>query len=202
MTGWTIVVPVKRLDEAKSRLAPASAGMPMAFLADLLAAAAGAELVIATAVVTSDPHVREFCEQRAVRTLAEGRRVGLNAAIGHALTQIGDAHSVAIITADLPCLTSSALDEVLGAAPRDRCSFVCDTPGIGTTTLLMPAGLRIQSRFGHRSRAAHREAGCVELAGTTPSFARMRRDVDTPVDLWDATRLGVGPATQQALSQS
>lgn len=201
-TGWTILIPVKRLDEAKSRLAPASEGMPLAFLEDLLDATARAQRVENTVVVTGDAQVRTFCLARAVTIIDEGDRAGLNAAIGRGLAALPDGSSVAILTGDLPCVTASALDEVLGTAPGDRCSFVCDAQGIGTTTLLMPIGLRMHPRFGHRSRAAHRQAGFSELTGTTPSLARLRRDVDTPVDLWDAARIGVGPATRRALSQT
>ncbi len=50
-------------------------------------------------------------------------------------------------------------------------------------------------RFGPRSRAAHAASGAVALeVGPVPG---LRRDVDTEVDLWDAGRLGLGPATAE-----
>ena len=54
-------------------------------------------------------------------------------------------------------------------------------------------------RFGHRSRAAHRRAGVVEL--TDAGLASLRRDVDTEVDLYDAQRLGLGQRSVLALGE-
>lgn len=199
-TGWTVLIPAKRLDEAKSRLAPLGDGMAMAFLADLLRAVQDARSVIATMVVSADPVVRDFCRDQQVPTLDEEARAGLNAAITTGIRTLPTDTPLAILTADLPCVTAEALDIVLGDVPPQACSFICDAQGIGTTTLLMPAGQRVAPAFGHRSRAAHRALGCNELVGTSPGYVRLRRDVDTPVDLWDAMRIGVGPATAAVLA--
>ena len=77
---------------------------------------------------------------------------------------------------------------------------MADAAGIGSTLLTARPGVELGPRFGERSRAAHRSSGAVELAASPGALAGLRRDVDTEVDLWDAVRLGVGPATTDALA--
>ena len=75
--------------------------------------------------------------------------------------------------------------------------FVPDAAGTGTTMLTAAAGTALDPRFGERSCAAHAASGAVRLSPA--DAAGLRRDVDTEVDLWDALRLGVGPATAAVL---
>ena len=58
--------------------------------------------------------------------------------------------------------------------------------------------------FGVKSRSTHVEFGHIDLALDAPADVRSllagaRRDVDTPADLWDALRIGVGHNTSEVL---
>ena len=64
----------------------------------------------------------------------------------------------------------------------------------------------LDPRFGVGSRAAHVQAGYIDLALDVPANVRTllagaRRDVDTPADLWDALRIGVGANTRAVLGR-
>ncbi len=102
------------------------------------------------------------------------------------------------LAGDLPALTSEVLSTALEAGPPGRW-FVSDSIGTGTT-MLVASDTRLSPAFGPHSRAAHRASGAAEL--DIAGIARLRRDVDTEVDLWDAIRLGVGPRTRHALSRA
>ncbi len=109
------------------------------------------------------------------------------------------------ILADTPCLTGAALDAVLAQARNYDVSFVADAAGTGSTMWCAQVpGAR--SFFGSHSRAHHRASGAIELGVTATSgdaflWTRARRDVDTEVDLWEAHRIGLGPATTRVYEQ-
>jgi 2-phospho-L-lactate guanylyltransferase len=72
--------------------------------------------------------------------------------------------------------------------------------------LLATDGRALNPHFGVKSRAAHVDAGYVDLALDEPGeirtlIAGARRDVDTPADLWDARRIGVGSHTAEVLGR-
>lgn len=200
---WTVVVPVKRLDRAKTRLSTRTSdervALALAFARDVVAAARACPLVTQVIAVTDD--------RRAARTLADdGAHVvpdrpdaGLNPALAYGASLADPATGVAAVSADLPALTPGQLALALSAAGAAgvRC-FVSDVAGTGTTLLCAPPGVALEPRFGARSRAAHAAGGARELA--LRGISGLRRDVDTEVDLWDAARLGVGTATATVLA--
>ena len=81
------------------------------------------------------------------------------------------------------------------AYPR---SFVGDRHGTGTSALIA-FGVALDPQFGPDSAQRHRHSGAIELTGAWPG---LRCDIDTPDDLLVARRLGVGPATAQAIGGS
>lgn len=214
--AWSAIVPVKGIDRAKSRLLPAAdparAELVSAFCRDVLTALAGSARIDEVIVVSDDATIWDLAASTGARAVPEGIALGLNAAahIGIAIAQPG--HAIGIFAADLPCLTSAAVDVVLERAAHHERSFVCDTAGTGTTMLFATDRQRCAPMFGERSRARHAASGCTELdEGTADAhsasdhvidaFRRARRDVDTTFDLWDAQRIGLGPATTQAINR-
>ncbi len=200
---WTALVPVKASAFAKSRLnrdPMTRAGLSAAFLADVLAALAQTPTIGEILVVTDDAelHMRVDSSVRIHRTNAKG----LNPELAEGLLLIGK-EPVAIVAADLPCLTSEALAAALGLAEQYDRSFVTDVQGLGTTMLLAKDAQECVPMFGRRSHARHAQAGFQEIqpdsTATAALMSRVRRDVDTALDLWDAVRIGVGPATARAL---
>ncbi|HEU5353541.1 MAG TPA: 2-phospho-L-lactate guanylyltransferase [Actinocrinis sp.] len=199
---WSVVIPVKRLPDAKSRLAPLSgvrrAELALAFASDTVAAATASPLVAAVFVVTSDQRVARRLGALGARIVPDDAPGGLNGAVeaGRIRALADDPRRrVAALTADLPGLLTEDLTEALAAAPAGR-AFVADAPGSGTTLLLSDAHGALGARFGVNSRYAHEASGALLLAGAGRS---LRRDVDTMEDLEDAVALGVGRHTAIAL---
>jgi 2-phospho-L-lactate guanylyltransferase len=73
--------------------------------------------------------------------------------------------------------------------------FVCDADGVGTTAVTAPDLDTFRPRFGHGSRTEHRDVGAAEIG--VEDIGSLRRDVDTPADLAEVLRLGIGPRTSQ-----
>ncbi len=197
---WSIVVPVKRPELAKTRLADAVGDLrprlARAFAADTVAAVLDCSAVATVVVVTDDDEAAVAARALGATVIADGPDAGLNAALRHGADEIRAAHPgapLAALAADLPALRADELGRVLDAAAHHGQSFVSDAAGIGTTLYAARRGSAFDPHFGGRSRASHRAAGAVELK--LDHIASIRRDIDTAVDLWDAARLGLGPRT-------
>ncbi|MGM1065375.1 2-phospho-L-lactate guanylyltransferase [Saccharothrix sp. Mg75] len=188
-----LVVPVKALDRAKSRIVGLDRPvLALAFALDTVTAALPA--VRRVVVVTSDRAV--VAELRALGVESVAGPEGLNAALrfGAGVLRAEDASSVVgALQADLPALRTAELAAALAAA-RGR-SFVPDRQGTGTTMLLSAPGGPLDPSFGAGSAAAHAASGAVPLVGPWPS---LRHDVDTAEDLGSAAALGLGARTAAA----
>lgn len=208
MTGVTAVVPVKRLETAKSRLAlpPAQRrDLALAFALDTVEALVGCEAVAAVVVVTADRDAGARLRRpgpHGVRVVPE-QGPGLVAAV-HAGIRAAAAWQprtgVLVVPADLPCLRPVDLVEVLRAPVGEGGAFVPDRSGTGTTLAhhpLGPYGVVAVPQYGPGSAARHAALGLRALADAP---VRARQDVDTLEDLHDAAVLGTGPATRAALS--
>ncbi|QUQ71412.1 2-phospho-L-lactate guanylyltransferase [Kutzneria sp. CA-103260] len=195
-----LVVPVKRLERAKSRLVGAADGgigdqrahadLVVALALDTITAAAGADGVGDVVVVTSDPMLTAVLRAEGIRCVPEAEP-GLNEAYRHGASMLG--RHVGALQADLPALRSAELAAAIAAADGKR-AFVPDRQGTGTTLLISAPGEPLDPRFGVGSAQAHRASGAVELIGDWPS---LRCDVDTEADLSIAAGLGLGPRTAQ-----
>ncbi|MET7963550.1 2-phospho-L-lactate guanylyltransferase [Micromonospora zamorensis] len=196
---WAVVVPVKHLAAAKSRLRGALSGVPheelaLALAADTLRAVLACPAIAEVLVVTDDARVAAAALGAGARVLPDGPDAGLNAAFRHGAAGT-TAGWVAGLTADLPALRPAELAGALLAAQNGREGvrrFVPDTPGSGTVLLAAPPGVPLDPRFGVGSAVAHAASGALPLTGDWPS---LRRDVDTAADLAAAARLGLGPRT-------
>lgn len=198
---WTLVVPVKRLDAAKTRL-DALAGdrrpdLALALARDTVAAATACRGVTVL-VVSDDTRAVSALETVGAVCVPDVPDAGLNPALAYGADEArrhDPGTSVAALSADLPALRPAALARALTTARGHPTAFVADAAGTGTTLLTARADASLTPRFGPRSRARHAADGAYELGGS--ALASLRRDVDTEVDLRDALRLGVGPATAE-----
>ncbi len=200
---WTLVVPLKPLPQAKSRLADTAddglrPGLALAFAQDTVAAALGCPAVRDVVVVTNDALAARELAALGAGTVPDLPRAGLNAALVHAATVVGAARRAAL-NADLPALRPAELARVLDAAAEFPRSFLADSAGLGTTLLAARRGRELRPQFGVGSRARHRASGAVEL--TLDAVDSVRQDVDTGGDLRAALALGVGPRTAAAAAR-
>lgn len=222
---WALVIPVKPLGSAKSRLRGALPWVPherlgLALALDTVAAAldtmagpvtttgpdtmAGPDAVASrvqgeVCVVCDDPVVGRQATALGARVVPDEPRAGLNAAIRFGVAQAArECRWVAALAADLPALRRADLAGALrAAAEQPSRSYVADATGTGTVLLSAPAGADLDPRFGPGSAAAHAASGARTLRGDWPT---LRRDVDTGTDLVDAATLGLGPRTAALLS--
>lgn len=198
---WRVVVPVKRLDVAKSRLAPlgdaARRALALAFAEDVVAAAAACAVVDRVLVVTDDDDAGEAVRRLGATVVADEPGSGIDAALVHGATLLGDpAAAVAAVSADLPALRPDDLAAVLRST-RLR-GVVADAAGTGTTVLAAAPGAELRPRYGQGSLARHVADG----ADLVDAPVGVRRDVDTLADLHAALALGVGPRTAEAAVRS
>jgi 2-phospho-L-lactate guanylyltransferase len=197
---WCLVVPVKRLAVAKTRLTgpagPHRRDLALAFALDTTAAALACERVLAVVVVTDEPDAARLLREVGALVVADEPDAGLNPALRHGADAAEAAHpgcAVGALSADLPALRPAELAVALDSVPADTAAFVRDAEGGGTTALLARRRTDFVPAFGTSSAAGHLAAGAVELTGA--GFASLRHDVDTAADLERALLMGVGPRT-------
>ena len=187
------MLPVKRLDDAKQRLAallePAERRALMAAMfADVLAALRQVETEHELVVVTRDPEARRSAHAHGAHVVADRGGAGHSAAaalgIGTAVAR--GAERVVLIPGDCPLLDAAELDELLGLAPASggQVVVVPDREGAGTNALLLePPGI-VAPSFGPGSRVRHlAAAGAAGVPVQIRRPASLTLDVDTPADL-------------------
>jgi 2-phospho-L-lactate guanylyltransferase len=197
---FCVIVPVKPPARAKSRLAAlgdqARQALVTAFALDTVAAAAASPMVGAVLVVTDDHVLAAEALAVGACVVPDGVAGDLNATLVQAAAEARrrrpDLLPVAVC-ADLPALRPTELTLALGVASEHRVAFVPDRTGGGTTMLATGAVAAFAPRFGPESREAHLADGGHEIVEV--DVPTLRRDVDTPEDLREALRLGVGAHT-------
>jgi 2-phospho-L-lactate guanylyltransferase len=200
--GWTVLLPLKALPAAKSRLARAFAGpghedVVRALRIDTVAAARAAAEV-ARIVVVSDRPLTEEDDLEADWFLQQHSR-GLNGALRDAAAAAGSrwpGSATAALVGDLPALTAEDLDTALRRAAEHEHAFAPDAAGTGTTLLTASRGQALRPSFGASSATRH-----ARLAVPIDAPPGLRCDVDTAADLIAAAALGLGPATRAALAR-
>jgi 2-phospho-L-lactate guanylyltransferase len=195
--GWTVVLPVKHADRAKSRLVPPPGvdrvALARAVALDSVAAVVGCELVSRVVVVTSDPVVGASVRTSAdvVPDPAGGLLAAVDAGLQRARTAT-PASPVGVLLADVPALAPADLAVALTACAQHPSAFVPDLEGTGTVLLTASPGTPLTPAFGEGSASRHEAGGAVRLELDLPT---LRRDVDTWDALLDAVALGAGDAT-------
>lgn len=199
-----VVVPVKPAAVAKSRLSALGdevrRELVTAFAVDTVAAAAECPEVAAVLVVTDDVALARALTELGVAAIPDGRPGLLNESLRQGMAELlrrrPDLRPVALC-ADLPALRTVDLGAVLADASAHETAFVDDATGVGTTVYTSATGATFDPRFGEKSRDAHAGAGAVHLDAPDS----VRRDVDTPEDLQEALRLGVGLRTSWVVTR-
>jgi 2-phospho-L-lactate guanylyltransferase len=216
----TVVLPIKRFAQAKSRLVaavgpPGRAALLKAMLADVLAAIGESRSVERVVVVTGEGRAEKVALDAARRiatpleVLQDPRDPGHSeaATLGIVRAKALGADCVALLPGDCPLLDASELDAALGRMEAGRVAVIPDRHGTGTNGLLMAPADAIGPAFGEDSRERHADraqrAGWIVAVEELPSLAL---DLDTPDDL-DALRAALAenpktaPATARALAE-
>lgn len=192
----TAVLPVKRFDEAKQRLAAGIEGdrrreLAGAMVADVLEAIGMARTVERVIVVSGDPIAQELAAAAGAEVVPDPEDGGhVQAALaGIARAEVEGAELVALLAGDCPLLDPREIDSLLTGVPSRYVGIVPDRHGSGTNALVLSPPNAIAPAFGEGSRTRHeeaaREAGIPFGLEELPSI---ELDLDTPADLIALTR--------------
>ncbi|HUP54276.1 MAG TPA: 2-phospho-L-lactate guanylyltransferase [Methylomirabilota bacterium] len=195
------VIPVGRLDGAKSRLgevldAEERHDLVLGLADATIRAAVAAPGITETLVVTPDDTVRDLAlaaGARPIRQRSRGLNAGLREARAEALA--AGATAMLILPIDLPGVTPAALAAVLDTLdgdPGPLVALVPDRHGRGTNALLLDPPDVIDVHFGGDSRAAHVAAARAAGARAVELDGPLSQDLDTPDDLL-ASQAATGP---------
>jgi 2-phospho-L-lactate/phosphoenolpyruvate guanylyltransferase len=198
VTRWAIVVPVKRLDGAKTRLQldrDVRIELALAIAADTVRAALACPATEVVIAVSDDARATPVLRELGAVVVPDLPDAGLNPALVHgaSVPEVPSDAGVAALAADLPALRPDELAAVLEATSRHGFVVVADAAGSGTTLLAATSAARFRPAFGEGSRERHVAAGAVDL--TDAAGASLRCDVDTLADLAAASALGLGPVS-------
>jgi 2-phospho-L-lactate guanylyltransferase len=190
---WAII-PVKRLSQAKRRLAPvlpadARRQLVLVMLQEVLGALAKVEDIDAVLVVTPDDRVAEVARAAGATVLPESRAAGLNAAVkmGLAYAHEHGATDALVLPADIPLATPDELRRIVrsaGGSGPPRALLVPSHDGEGTNALLLsPPGV-LQPSFGPGSFLRHlAQAVARKLDVQVLQPTGLANDIDEPRDL-------------------
>jgi 2-phospho-L-lactate guanylyltransferase len=206
-TPWGIL-PVKRLDWAKSRLSGALSpeqrrSLAAALMQNALLALLDSIALERVVVVSADPEALAMAREHGAQVLAETSGGGLNQALSDARTEAvrAGATSLLVLASDLPLVKPSDVQTFVREMKGRGVVLAPDRRRQGTNALLLrPAGA-IEFAFGADSFERHlllaREAGLDSRISELPGLAF---DIDLPEDLDDLHRLGwkLPAALQQA----
>jgi 2-phospho-L-lactate guanylyltransferase len=191
MKRW-VIVPVKRLAAAKSRLAPALSARQRRLLAGgllehTLKILHNLKGIDGLLVVSKDPAVLATARKSGAHPVPEGRCDGLNRALSRAAVEAvrHGAEAVMVLPVDLPMLRMQDLKTAMHMGRRPPFVVIApDRAKRGTNLLYMsPPGI-VEFSFGERSFRRHlqsaRRAG---VEGTICRLPALEHDIDKPEDL-------------------
>ena len=201
---WSVVVPVKRLTHAKTRLEPpgdtSRQELALAMALDTVRAALDCPEVALVLAVSDDEVAVPRLRILGATVVPDAPDAGLNPALAYGAAEARARQpdcGIAMLSSDLPALRPGDLAAALREAAGHDVAVVADATGTGTVLLTARSGVQADPAFGPGSLAAHRQAGAVELV--LPEGAGLRRDVDTAADLAEARALGLGEHTAMLL---
>jgi 2-phospho-L-lactate/phosphoenolpyruvate guanylyltransferase len=177
-----LLIPLKRLDDAKSRLAGVltaeeRSALMLELLEGVLAAAEEADLGPIT-IVSAEPSVPDLAAR------FDDRGLAWNDALAAAMREVVAEPVAAVVSADLPRVTAEDIQALVAATP-DRGLAVARALDGGTNAVSMRPPGAVMTHFGeHQSAAVHAQAtAAAGLAARIVDIPGLAFDVDTPADL-------------------
>lgn len=181
------VVPMKALDQAKSRLAgclsPAERrALCLAMLRRVLAALLATPALDAVWVASRDPEVLATAAATGARPFRE-QAADLNGALAEAAATLAPGDGFLAVPGDLPLIRPRDVAALLAAAPDPGGAIVRTRDGGTGALFLRPPGA-IPLLFGPNSFQAHLAAASLAGFPLRPChLPRLSRDIDRPEDL-------------------
>lgn len=168
------LVPLKALDDAKSRLgevldAEARHELALRMLTRVVDACQGAGLEVA--IVSSDPMAYVAARELGAAVVDDGGE-DLTGSVRRGLAAHADAEAVVVIAADLPYVTTEDVEALLAAA--DPVAVAPSPDGRTNAVAARPPAAFVPS-YGEGSAVRH--------GGVRVERPGLARDIDTPADL-------------------
>lgn len=204
-----ILIPVKNLENAKQRLAPALNAeerreLARAMCEDVLETVARWNERPPVAVVTSDPFAVRLAERFKFEVIADEANPGETGAIEMAtkVCKARGAKSTLVIPADIPLVEVWELRKIMNTADGPGSVLVPDAAGRGSNAIWRSPADLFPLRFGNDSFLPHLEAAQASgLRSVVLELAGIARDVDRPEDL-EALAAAPGKRRAQELVRS
>lgn len=200
--GTIAVLPVKRFERAKSRLAPSLGEAARAELArhlfeHVLSCALACDALSGVLVITDGAEVAELAAGRGANVWPDPNpNPGLSTVVDAALSRAAalGAHAALVLMADLPALRSRDLDELLARCDSRSVVLAPDQRGRCTNALALPLHRGFCSAFGDPDSSSEhaRRARALDLQVHRVDNPRIAHDVDVPADLDAVARLSQG----------
>ena len=192
MSLW-VIIPVKPLKNAKSRLSPVLLPdqryeLAQAMLRHVLAVTTTVQAVTGALVISRDTKALAIAREMGAKTLQEGAISNLNPALLRATVVVKSwrADAVLILPADLPFISPEDIVAMIGLADRPSIVIATDRERDGTNALLVRPPGAIQYEYGPGSYERHRRnAARAGLPVALYESERMTLDIDVPEDLKD-----------------
>jgi 2-phospho-L-lactate guanylyltransferase len=185
-----VIIPVKRLDDAKSRLSALLTHderkqFCLKMLEDILRTVKSTAIIHQTVVISKAPEVFNIAKNFEATYLNESEN-GLNEAVSEAINWCirRESTSVLILPADIPLVTSTDLDRML--ALREKVAIVISPSrnGKGTNALLLTPPNVCDTFYGPYSFQRHlKEASKRKTSFCKFKSSRIALDIDTVKDL-------------------
>jgi 2-phospho-L-lactate guanylyltransferase len=188
------LIPVKRLEQSKSRLLPElpderRQALTLAMLEDLIEALAGAGCIERIAVTTPDPTVASRARAAGAEVLLRPEP-GLNPALEDAARRLdpGPEEPLLVVLGDVAGALPADIRRLVAAAQAPdapaRGIWLAPSADGGTSALLVRPANAIPFCFGPQSAARHREAAReAGIAYHELALASLAIDLDQPEDL-------------------
>jgi 2-phospho-L-lactate guanylyltransferase len=186
---WALV-PLKRLDRAKQRLAPVLTSrfreeLVLAMLTDVLEVLARIDSISRILLVSNDPEAGSVLHAGKHEVFYSAASEGMNRELEQAAAYASSqgAQRVLVVHSDLPYITAQAVRKFITVAPKHGLQAAACKLGTGTNLLLLPLPLSIPLVFGEDSLLRFQElTASAGLELEVISNPRLAEDVDDPED--------------------
>lgn len=187
------LVPLKRLDYAKTRLSrvldpPTRVRVMRALLDHTLEQVKAAPSLATVTLVSSAVEAPSIADEHGVAHF-DDRGLPWNAALAAAIAEAVASDAVAIVSADLPLLTIGDIERFIAALTKYG-AVIARATDAGTNGVAMDPAGAMPTTFGVKGSAAHHaalaeESGLTSVILDIPGFAH---DLDTAADLDEILR--------------
>jgi 2-phospho-L-lactate/phosphoenolpyruvate guanylyltransferase len=199
------LVPLKRLDYAKTRLAsvldpPTRVRVMRALLDHTLEQVKAAPSIRSVTLVSSAVEAPSIAAEHGVAHF-DDRGLPWNDALAAAIAEAVSGEAVAIVSADVPLLTTDDVERFV-AALTERGAVIARATDAGTNGVAMQPAGAMPTTFGIKGSAA-RHAELAERSGLTPvivDIPGLAHDLDTAEDLDEVLRHAMSAEVRAVLA--